>query len=225
MRRIALTLGLAGAAAALAVTPALAAQANTYSVTAKVTPANAGTKAKPAKVGVKFGYTVGEQAGQQPSAVKRYTIGFAGLRSNGAHFKRGALIGTGTIDSYVYLSADPSGKGGFPCAKNLSIYSQGAGKASLLITGDGARCGGVGDLPAIPAKFVPFKGGGTALRFEVPHVILHPVDGLTVAVRSVQSTLKRGFFTSVAVKGGKRPVAVTFLTEAGQTSTVPTAAH
>ena len=76
----------------------------------------------------------------------------------------------------------------------------------------------------IPAKFVPFKGGGTALQFDVPNNILHPIAGLTVAVRSVESTLKKGFLTSVGYKGAKRPVAVTFLTEDGQTSRVGTTA-
>src|SRR4051794_26871770 len=121
--RIVTTLGLAGVLAAGAVSPALAAQSNVYAVKAKVAPAKGGTKAKPAKVAVKFGYTVGEKTGLQPSAVKRYTIGFAGLRSNGAKFAKGALIGAGTIDNYVYVSNDPSGKSGFTCAKQLKIYN------------------------------------------------------------------------------------------------------
>src|SRR3954452_2594682 len=110
MRRTVLTLGLAGILTALAVTPALAAQTNTYTVSAKVTPAKGGTKARPAKAAVRFGYTVGERGGLQPAAVERYTIGFAGLRPDAAAFKRGALVGKGTIDSYVYVSSDPSGK-------------------------------------------------------------------------------------------------------------------
>ena len=224
MRRLFPALGLAGLLVAVAATPALAAQSNTYTVAAKVTPAKRGTKAKPAKVAVKFGYTVGEASGSQPAAVKRYTIGFAGLRANTAQFAKGALIGQGTIDNYVYISADPSGPNGFPCAKELRIYSAGNNKATLSITGDAAKCGGVGALPPIDAKFVPFAGGGTALQFEVPPTILHPMTGLTVAVRSVQSSLKRGFFSSVGFKGAKRTVAVSFLTEAGQTSTVKTTA-
>jgi hypothetical protein len=222
--RLVTTVGLAGVLTVAAVSPALAAQSNVYAVKAKVTSAK-GTKAKPAKATVKFGYTVGEKTGLQPAAVKRYTIGFAGMRSNGAKFAKGALVGQGTIDNFVYLSTDPSGKSaGFPCAKQLKIYNAGANKATISISGDAAKCGGVGTLPDIPAKFVPFKGGGTALQFDVPNNILHPIAGLTVAVRSVQSTLKNGFLTSVGYKGAKRPVAVTFLTEDGQTSTVKTTA-
>ena len=218
MRRLLPTLPRAGQIAALAAGPALAAQTNTYTVKAKVTPAARGTKAKPAKVAVKFAYTVGEASGSQPAAVKRYTIGFGGLRDNGARFAKGAVVGTGTIKSHVYLAADPSGPSGFDCVKQLRILNAGAGKATLRITGDPAQCGGV------PAKFVPVAGGGTALQFDLPANILHPIPGLTVAVRSVESSLKRGYLTSVGYKAAKRPVAVTFVAETGQTTTVKTTA-
>jgi hypothetical protein len=208
MRRIIPALGLTTLVAALAASPALAAtQANTYAVKAKVTPS-----------AVKFAYNVGERSGLQPSAVKRYTIGFAGLRPNDRHLAKGALVGTGKIDSYVYRSADPSGAGGFSCTKDLRVYSAGHNKATLAFTGPGTTCGGVGDLPLVPAKFVPFKGHGSALTFELPVNILHPISGLTVAVRSVTSSLKGSYLTGP--KMAKRPVAVTFLTEAGQSTTV-----
>ena len=113
------------------------------------------------------------------------------------------------------MTADPTGAKGFPCAKSLKIVSAGKSKATLLIDGPGATCGGVGALPPIAAKFVPFAGGGTALQFELPPTIMHPITGLTVAVRSVSSTLKQGALSSVGYKGAKRPVAATFLTEAG----------
>ena len=221
--RILTTAGLTSVLAVAAVSPALAAQSNVYGVKAKVTPAAKGTKAKPVKIGVKFGYTVDEKAGQQPAAVRRYTIAFAGTKSNGAKFAKDALVGQGTINNYVYLSNDPSGTGGFTCAKELKIYNAGANKAILRISGDAAKCGGVGTLPDIPAKFVPVKGG-TALQFDVPQNILHPIAGLTVAVRSVSSTLKNGYLTSVGYKGAKRTVAVTFLAEDGQSQTVKTTA-
>ena len=230
MRRLLPILPLAGLLASLAATPAMAAtQSNVYAVKAKVTPA-----AGRGDVAVKFAYTVGERSGLQPSGVKRYTIGFAGLRSHGERFAsctsakilaagddstcpKGALVGKGKIDNYVYVSSDPSGAGGFPCAKQLKIYSAGRNKATLFINGDAAKCGGVGTLPPIAAKFVPSAGHGTALQFELPPTILHPIAGLTVAVRSVESTLKRGFLTST---GGKHPVTVDFLAENGETATV-----
>ena len=211
MRRAIPIMALAGLVAALAATPALAAQSNTYTVKAKVT-----------RAGVKFAYTVAERAGQQPAAVKRYTIGFGRMRANTTHFAKGALVGKGTISSYVYLSNDPSGAGGFTCTKDLKIYSAGRNRARLVLTGNPARCGGVGDLPPIPAKFVPFAGHGTALQFDVPPNVLHPVPGLTVAVRSVGSSLKAGYMSPIGSASAHRPVAVTFLTEAGQSSTVRT---
>jgi hypothetical protein len=211
MRRLLPALGLAGLVTALAATPALAAQTNTYTVHAKVTPS------------VRFAYTVGEASGRQPAAVKRYTIGFDRMRL-ASHLRKGALLGKGTIDSFVYPSADPSGKGGFACAKQLKVLSAGGKKVTLSIGGAAAQCGGVGDLPPVPAKFVPFGHGGTALQFELPANILHPVPGLTVAVRSVESSLKRGVLSPVGTKKAKRSVAVTFLTEAGQTTTVRTTA-
>lgn len=223
MRRPVLTLGLAGIVAALAASPALAAQTNTYGVQAKVTPtAKRATSAKPKPVKVSFGYTVGEQSGLQPAAVKRYTIAFAGLRDNMAKYKPGALVGKGKVDSFVYLTADPSGARGFPCAKDLRVYAAGKHAASLVLDGPGSACGGVGALPPIAAKFIPAAGHGTALQFELPPTILHPINGLTVAVRSVSSSLKQGALSSVGYKAAKRPVTVTFVTEAGQTATAKT---
>jgi hypothetical protein len=224
MRRPVLTVGLAGIVAALAVTPALAAQTNTYGVQAKVTPTVKRATAKPTPVKVNFAYTVGEQTGLQPAAVKSYKIAFAGLRDNMAKYKPGTLIGKGKVNSFVYLTADPSGARGFPCAKDLRVYAAGKHKASLVIDGPGSACGGVGALPPIAAKFVPAAGHGTALQFELPPTILHPISGLTVAVRSVSSTLKLGALSSAGFKGTKRPVVVTFVTEAGQTATAKTTA-
>ena len=254
MRKLVLA-GLGVAVAALAApVPALAqTQHNTYSVTASVTPKNKGSKSKPVPAGVKFAYKVGEANGLQPAAVKRYTIGFAGLRTNGKHFKtckasqmRGtdktcnkkALIGTGTITNFVYTDNDLSGQlGGFTCTKTLHVWNAGATRAVLFLGGAPNKCGGVGNLAPIPAKFVKFGSNGQALRFDVPRTVLHPISGLTVAVREVTATIKRqtvtvkgkknkgkkrGFFESVSKK---HPVEVTFLTEAGQTAKVKTNAR
>jgi hypothetical protein len=222
-----------GLVAALALpTTALAAQQNTYKVTASVTP-----KAKASgPAAVKFGFQVSEVTGLQPSAVKRYTIGFGGLKSQGAKAKtcttaqmtgsdsgcdKKALIGAGKLDNYVYTDSDPSGvNGGFTCAKDLHIWNAGRDKAVLFVGGDPNKCGGVGNLAPIPAKFVKF-GNGQALQFEVPATVLHPIPGLTVAIRSVTSNIKNGFFQSVAKA---HPVKATFLTEAGQSTTVPATA-
>jgi hypothetical protein len=226
-----------GVIVALALPTTALAQQNTYAVTASVNPTAHAAKAKPVATPVKFGYTVGEAGGLKPGAVKRYTIGFGGLRLNGKHFKTchasqmagtdrdcdaRALAGSGTLDSFVYPDKDPSGRtAGFACKKTLHVWNAGAGKAVLFLNGDPSQCGGVGALPPIPAKFVKFGADGTALRFDVPETVMHPIGGLTVAVTGVTSKIKAGYLDSIAKK---HPVQVTFVTEAGQTGVAKTVA-
>ena len=244
MRRVAI---LATAVAALVVAAVAYAQTqeNTYTVTGSVTPTKAGSKDKPATVKVNFNYQVGEANGLQPSAIKRYKISLYGVRSvNGDRFPKctasqinaagnsdagcanGSKVGTGTIDNYVYSDSDPSGKtGGFPCKKSLAIYNSGKGKGALFVYGPADQCGGVGALPAFPISYVKGDGGGSALQFDVPSTVLHPIAGLTVAVRAVQSTIRQrtvtksgkkyGFYESIKCKGKQRPIVVTFTPEQG----------
>jgi hypothetical protein len=248
MRRVAI---LVSAVALLAIAAVAYAQTqeNTYAVKGSVSPAKAGSKKKPQAVKVVFAYQVGEKNGLQPSAIDRYKISFYGVRSiNGSKFPKctadminnagnsdtvcpsGSKVGSGTIDNYVYNDTDPSGgNGGFPCKKQLAIYNSGKRKGALFVYGDPNQCGGVGALPAFPIDYVPGDGGGTALQFDVPPTVLHPIAGLSVAVRSVQSsilqkTVKRGkkkyaYYESIKCKGKNRPIKVTFHTEAGQTAT------
>ena len=236
-----LPLAALAAAAVLAVpaiAPAQTAQQNTYSVTAKVSPGGKGATTRPVPVSVSFGYKVGEAHGLKPAPVKRYTIGFGGVRTNGRFFKtctssqmqgtdsdcsRKALVGTGTLTAFVYADNDPSGQnGGFECKKTIHVWNAGINKAVLFISGDPSQCGGVGALAPIDAKFVRF-GNGQALQFDLGTTVMHPVGGLTVGVTEVTSTIKRqttkvkgkpvGFFEAVAKK---HPVEVRFTTEAGQ---------
>jgi len=246
MRRVAWLVAPLVVALALAAV-AFAQQVNKYSVVASTSPGKAGTSKKPVPVSVKFAYKVDEASGKQPSAVKRYKISFYGVRNNGRYFKTcaaskisaagnndsgcpsDALVGTGTIDNYVYQSADPSGAGGFPCTKKLKVYNAGQNKAVIYIYGDPSQCGGVGALPPIPAKYVAGDGGGQALQFDVPPTVLHPIAGLTVAVRNVTSSIKKkvvtkkgvkhGYYESVKCKAAKRPVVVTFTPESGSAAT------
>ena len=248
-KRAVASLGVA-VALALPATALAQVQHNIYSVTASVTPKKKGSKSKPVVAGVKFGVKVGEANGLQPAAVKRYTIGFGGLKTNGKFFKtckasqmhgtdrtcnKKALVGTGTITNFVYADNDPSGQtAGFTCQKTLHVWNAGANRAVLFVGGDPNKCGGVGNLAPIPAKFVKFGANGQALRFDVPQAVLHPIPGLTVAVREVTATIKpitvkvkgkgkkRGFFESVSKR---HPVHVTFLTEIGQTAKTTTKAR
>jgi len=226
---------------------AFAQQQNQYSVTAGVTPPAKGSKAKPVPVGVKFNYTVTEATGKKPAPINTYKIAFTGLRTNGAFFPTcssskisgagnndsgcpaKAKVGSGTLDSFVYQTADPSGAGGFPCPKKINLWNAGKNKLVIFIFGDPAQCGGVGALPPIDAKYVNTGGGAQALQFDVPPTVLHPIAGLSVAVNSVQSSIKklsvkkkgkaRGYFEAIGCTGGKRKVVVTFTPETGSPGT------
>ena len=91
-----------------------------------------------------------------------------------------------------------------------------------------------GGQPPISATYVKGAGGGTDLQFDTPPNLLHPIAGLTVAVRKVTSTIKlrtvtkkgvkRGYYESVACKGKARPVVVTFTPENGSPSTAKASA-
>jgi len=175
MRKV-LSLAVAAAVLAAAAVAYAQTQVNTYSVKGSVTPSKAGSKKKPVGVKVNFNYQIGEKNGLQPSAVKRYKIDIYGVRAvNGDKFPTctasqinsagnsdtvcpsGSRVGSGTIQNFVYADSDPSGKnGGFPCAKKLNIYNSGKGKGALFVFGDPNKCGGVGNLAPIPAKFVKF---------------------------------------------------------------------
>jgi hypothetical protein len=246
MRRVA-ALAAALGVALLVAAVAFAQQQNQYSVTAGVSPNTKGSKAKPVAVSVKFNYSITEATGKKPAPVKTYKIAFTGLRTNGAFFPTcasskisgagnndsgcpaKAKVGTGTIDSYVYQTADPSGAGGFPCPKKIDLWNAGKNKLVIFIFGDPAQCGGVGALPPIDAKFINTGGGSQALQFDVPPTVLHPIAGLSVAVNSVQSTVKKlsvkkkgkkhGFFEAIGCSGGKRKVTVTFTPETGAPGT------
>jgi hypothetical protein len=246
MRRVAafsVPLGVVLTVAAVA----FAQQTNQYTVTAAgVVPNAKGSKAKPVPVGVKFDYAITEATGKKPAAVKRYRIAFTGLRTNGGLFPTcvgskiiaagmndsgcpsKAKVGTGTLDAFVYATADPTGAQGFTCPKKINLWNAGRNKLVIFLYGDPGLCGGVGALPPITGTFVN-SPGGQALTFDVPPTLLHPVAGLTVAVNTVKSTVrrmtvtrggkKRGYFEAVGCRGGKRTVNVTFTPEVGAPGT------
>jgi hypothetical protein len=219
-------------------------QTNKYTVTGSVSPTKKGSKAKPQPVKVKFAYQVSEATGKPPAAVKTYKIDVYGVRSNSrvaptcasskfssgsdATCPAGARIGSGQVQSVVYQTSNPQSQGAIQCTKQLRVYNSGPNKAVLYLFGPGSQCGGVGQSFVIPAKYVRGSGGGTALTFTVPPNVLHPVAGLTVSVISTQSTIqittkkikgvRHGYYESIACQGSRRPIKVTFTTEAGQVS-------
>ena len=232
---------IATATALVVVAAALAAQVNTYSVTASTSPTKAGTKKKPVPVSLSFDYTVGEQSGQRPSPVKQYKIKFAGIKVtqtglptctadklNAAQTNTGcpskSLVGAGVIKNEVGPAADPSVKG--ECSLALSIYNSTKAHLSLWIQG---TCAGAAIHNAIDGQYV-VSGTSSTLQFTVPTPLLHPVAGVDNAVTFVQSKInkisvgkgkhKTGYYSSIGgCKGGKRSVSVTFVSEAGQSST------
>src|SRR4051795_2802008 len=223
------------------------AQNNTYKVQASATPSAKGSKKKPNPVGVKFNYQVNEASGLQPAAVKTYKIDFYGIKTNGSRFPKctfqqisqaqsgddcpaGSQVGSGNLQSTVYTTGNPSDPNAFNCVKSLAVFNAGKGKAVLLLTGPGDQCAGVSQPFIIDAKYVSGAGGGSALQFDVPPTVLHPIAQLTVAVRNVTSSIKRvrktvgsgkkkrtyGYYESVGCLGAKRPVKVTFTQEDGK---------
>jgi hypothetical protein len=241
MRRLAVLSTAVALVVALAAV-AYAAQVNTYTASGKTSPSAAGSKKKPVPVQLKFGYTVGEEGGQRPSPVKRYTIGFQGLQSNGGLFPKcsaqaindagddsgcakGSVVGTGFVKNAAGASANPADRS-IPCNLNLKIYNSGQGKAALYLSGTPPQCA-IPISQAIDAKYVKIPGG-QALQFEVPANLLHPVAGIDNAVVEVTSTIKkmtkkskgktRGYYeVAGGCKGGKRGIEVSFLSEAGET--------
>jgi len=252
MRKVT-ALAVAAIAALVVAAVAYGAQVNTYTVTGKTSPSSPGSKKKPVPISLDFDYTVGEQTGQRPSPVKRYTIGFYGVQSNGGMFPKctaasinaaqsisgcpkGSIVGTGFIINAAGSTSDPTDKS-IACNLNLSIVNGGQGRAAIFLQGgpstivQGSPCV-IGISQAIDARYVPFDGGGTALQFDVPANLLHPIGGLDNAVVQVQSTINKltvkkkgktyGYYQSVACKGNKRPISVDFLSEAGQSVTSST---
>jgi hypothetical protein len=147
---------------------------------------------------------------------------------------KGSAVGSGYIINSAGSTADPTDKS-VSCNLNLTIYNSGQGKAAIFLQGgptvtvQGKPCV-ISINQAIDAKYVSaFGGKGQALQFDVPANLLHPIPGLDNAVVQVQSTIKkltvkskgksRGYYESIACKGGKRPISVDFLSEAGQTTT------
>ena len=218
---------------------------NSYGVSGSTSPNRAGKTSKPVPTRVVFSYTVdGPDATTQPGAVKRYKIEFYGLRENGSRFPTcsaskiqqaqsdadcpaASRMGTGTLNAAVYTTGNPKDKK-FDCKKSVRFYNAGNRKAVIYLSGPGSDCGGVGQVFVIPAKFVNGRGGAEAIQFDVAPTVLHPIPELTVAVRSVTTTIKRatrrvrgksvGYFESIRCQGSRRPLRVTFTTEANQTT-------
>jgi hypothetical protein len=242
LRKVSLV--VASVAALLCLAAVALAQTNTYTTTGKI--AGGGTKAKPKPVGVVFGYTVGEAAGNLSSPVATYKIHFDGLKGDGSQAKAtcpaakinganpisdagcpsGSLVGTGMVKALVGTAGQPTDPNS-KCDLNLKVYAGGKKSLALFLSGQPPACiAQIGQ--AIDAKLSTDATGGS-LTFTVPRGLLHPVEGLDVAVTSVTSNIKKvvkgskGLFVSTGCKG-TRKVTVTFTAENGQTGTAQSSA-
>lgn len=224
---------------------AYAAQVNTYSVSGKVTPAKAGSAKKPIPVSIDFGYEVGEQSGQRPLPVKKYSIRFTGLKVNTTLFPKcsvdtlenkgpescpsGSKVGAGFIENATGAKDNPNDKS-IECNASVTVFNSGTNKGALYIKGspqstdERTRCA-IELAAPIPTKYVK-RGSAIALEFEVPPSLLHPLPTLDNAVVSVKSKInklirkKHGYYEAVGgCKGGKRAVSVVFTAEDGTETT------
>jgi hypothetical protein len=189
---------------------AYAQQVNTYTVTGSTSPTNAGSSSKPVNISVRFGYRVGEQSGNRPSPVRKYSIRFAGLKVNTQAFPRcsastlenrgpsgcpaGSRVGTGFITNATGARSNPADRS-IACNAALSVYNAGSNKAVIYVAGSPnssnprTRCA-IELAAPIPARFIRASGGSaTSLEFTVPPSLLHPLPTLDNAVTSVTSTI------------------------------------
>lgn len=189
---------------------AYAAQDNTYTVTGSTTSTKAGTSKKPHNTGLKFGYTVGEAAGQRPNVIKTYAIRVAGMKVNTQAFPKcpatsvdqfdpsdcpsGAKVGTGFIKNAAGDRNDPSDKS-VPCNARLDVYNKGNNKGVIFIQGSQTssdprtRCA-INLGAGIDARWIRSQGGkSSTLQFSVPDSLLHPLPTLSNAVTDVSSTI------------------------------------
>jgi hypothetical protein len=223
---------------------------NTYTVEGGTTPATKGSKAKPVPVGVKFDYTVGEAQNRRPGVVEKYSIRFGGLIVNTkvapgcskatldnegpAGCPAKSIVGTGFIENETGNRADPNDKS-IVCNASVQVINETkANAANIYVKGSPSstdpRTKCAIELAApIPARFVK-RGNATALEFEVPDTLLHPLPTLSNAVKNVRSTVKRitkkiggktrGYFMAAGgCTRNKRTITVVFTPENGPAAT------
>jgi hypothetical protein len=222
---------------------------NTYDVDGSTSPAAKGSKKKPVPIGINFDYSVGEAQGRRPSPVKKYSIRFYGTQVNtnvvpgcskatldnegpdGCKAK--AIVGTGYIENATGNRADPNDQS-VVCNAKLWVINQGDRKANIYVKGSPSatdqreKCA-IELAAPIPAQYVR-KGSYTALEFNVPDTLLHPLPTLNNAVKRVQSKIKRltkkikgknrGYFEAIGgCQNGGRAIEVVFTPEQGNATT------
>ena len=124
-----------------------------------------------------------------------------------------ALIATGPVKSVL---GDPTLTGpGAPCNPFLHVWNGGHGKLWFFFTTGGTyQCGTLktGDANAFPG-FVKQQGMNQVIDEPQPPFVSTKVAGVPDLYGSLINqvlTFKKGFDSSVACKGGKRPYSVAF---------------
>jgi hypothetical protein len=243
------------AAAVLAAAPAAHA-ANTYSVSrAQVTPGTAGNPSSPTAVKVLFGLRAGEEDPTKRAApIKTYMLASEGLVVDPRPFARCSLrqlkrrkgvprrcakakVGTGVARGAAGLDEDPLLESSTACNLRLAVYNTGAGLA-LRLDGqppvppslNSRRFGcPVPVHTAIKVSLSKIQIDGvesSELRFTLPRLLLHPLDGWDAALRVVDVTLDRrrstrgrALYGAAGCNGGERTVQVGFVDEQGTRAT------
>jgi hypothetical protein len=231
---------------------AVAFAVNTY----KVTPAStkggggAGTSAKPAAKAVNFGFTAKDSTGGRASPIKRYSIGFQGLKYFGkskvfpkCSFAKvnqklesdvqkdcgKAFIGKGLVNNRFGAAKDINAPG--TCALRLRLYNTGSGFALRLDGGNTAKPPTACPIPvgqAINAKFAKQRISGkssVALKFTVPDNLTKPLDppGEDNDVHNSVSQVKSsitGKKRKVKIKGVTRRVSILSSIACGKRRTI-----
>jgi len=224
---------------------------NTYDVEGSTSPARAGSAGNPVPIAINFSYEVGEVHDRRPDVVKKYSIRFRGTGVNtnvAAACPKSVLdeersvdscptrsiVGNGFIESILGQRDDPSGQS-IDCNARLWVVNQGNRKANIFVKGSpDAPRDSLEHCPfeiadAIPARFVR-RGNATALEFEMPDSLSHPLPTLSNAVKSVQSRVRRitrrvrgkrrGYFEATGgCRRGSRLITVVFTPESGRAAT------
>ncbi len=223
----------------------VAPQQNEYEVDGSTSPNRAGSKKKPLPIGINFDFSVSEAQGRRPAVIKKYSIRFAGTQVNTNFFPKcsdntiankgpegcpaRSIVGTGFIENETGDRNDPNSKT-INCNAGLFVINQGDQDAVIFVRGTQTstnprtRCD-INIAAPIEAQFVR-RGATTALEFQVPDSLTHPLPTLSNAVKRVDSTIRRlttrrrgktrGFFEAVGgCRNRKRAITVIFTPESG----------
>jgi hypothetical protein len=229
--------------------------ANQYAIPrVGIEPSGEGSAARPLPVGVLFGLSVREEdSALRPSPIESYALAAEGLVVRPGAFascslrrlgrRRGvprecarAKVGSGVVRGAAGLAEDPTLEGSVPCNLRLGVYNTGEGMALRLDgqppvpPGFGSRRFGC-PVPvhlAIRVRTVQTTIDGmtsTELRYRLPDLLLHPLDGWDASLRVVEVRLDRkrvrrggrtvGFYSAAGCNGAERTVRVVFVDPEG----------